>query len=157
MGAKLGDDNYEHPLCLQKVSLSPSSNSPKAFSFISTFGPRLPPMLEDCLLQAYYTFEPVNSYGYSNQMGHWTSNFRLLWTITLNPPPLAPDARLCPPPPLGPAGFCSMTRLHALPLFQTLLWKMGDWEPYDVENAPLPISHFSHCHPPKETTKLRAY
>ena len=27
------------------------------------------------------------SYGYSNQMGYQTSDFRLLWTITPNPPP----------------------------------------------------------------------
>ena len=70
--------------------------------------------------------------------------------------PPAPDARLCPPPPLR-ADFCSMTCLHALPLYQTLLWKMGNWETYGMENAPLPISYFSHCHPPKETGKLRAY
>ena len=28
------------------------------------------------------------SYGYSNEMGYQASDFRLLWTITLNPPPL---------------------------------------------------------------------
>ena len=54
--------------------------------------------------------EPV-SYGYSNQMGYQNSEFRLLWTITLNPPP---PLMLGSPLPLG-ADFCSMTRLHALP------------------------------------------
>ena len=38
------------------------------------------------------------SYGYSNQMGYQTSDFRLLWTITPNPPP-TPTPFLPPPPP----------------------------------------------------------
>ena len=38
----------------------------------------------------------VSSYGYSNQMGYQTSDFRLLWTITPNPPPQHP---FYPPPP----------------------------------------------------------
>ena len=69
------------------------------------------------------------SYGYSHQMGYQTSNFRLLWTITLDPPPplpLPPDVGLSPPPPLR-ADFCSLTRFHALPLYHTLLWKTGNW------------------------------
>ena len=41
------------------------------------------------------------SYGYSNQMGYQTSDFRLLWTITPKPPP-PPGVRLCPPPPRCP-------------------------------------------------------
>ena len=32
----------------------------------------------------------LSSYGYSNQIGYQTSNFRLLWTITPNPPPPSP-------------------------------------------------------------------
>ena len=35
--------------------------------------------------------------------------------------------------------------------------KLGNWETHHMENAPLPISYFSHCHPPKETGKLRGY
>ena len=39
-----------------------------------------------------------NSYGYSHQMGYQTSDFRLLWTITPNPP--SPPPHVAPPPPL---------------------------------------------------------
>ena len=38
------------------------------------------------------------SYGYSNQMGYQTSDFRLLWTITPHPPP-HPNTLSNPPPP----------------------------------------------------------
>ena len=38
------------------------------------------------------------SYGYSNQMGYQTSDFRLLWTITPNPPPPHPNTLSTPPP-----------------------------------------------------------
>ena len=40
-----------------------------------------------------------SSYGYSNQMGYQTSDFRLLWTITPNPPP-HPQHPFYPPPPV---------------------------------------------------------
>ena len=40
------------------------------------------------------------------------------------PPPPNPYARLCPPPPLR-SDFGSMTRLHALPLYQTLFQENG--------------------------------
>ena len=82
------------------------------------------------------------SYGYSNQMGYRTSDFRLLWIITLNPPPLF-RCWVSPPPP-SRANFCSMTHLHALPLCHTLLWKMGNRKTHDMENAPLGILYFSH-------------
>ena len=48
------------------------------------------------------------------------------WAIRLQtsdfygPSPPTPN----PPPPMLGADFCSMTRLHALPLYHTLLWKM---------------------------------
>ena len=41
------------------------------------------------------------NYGYSQQTGYQTSDFRLLWTITLNPPsPPPPPGVGSPPPPL---------------------------------------------------------
>ena len=56
------------------------------------------------------------------------------------PPTLAPPPRCWPPPPLR-ADFCSLTRLHALPLYHALLWKMGNGETYDMENMdPPPLS-----------------
>ena len=54
------------------------------------------------------------SYGYSNPMGHHTSDFRLLWTIPPNPqPPKPPMIDLCPPPP--------KIRLVPCPPYQTCL------------------------------------
>ena len=71
-------------------------------------------------------------------------------------PPSPPSPDVGSPPPLR-ADFCSLTRLHALPLCHTLIWKLGIRETYDMENSPLAVSYFSHCHAPKETGTLRAY
>ena len=43
------------------------------------------------------TMQP--GYGYSNQMDYQTSDFRLLWTITLNPPPQPLMLGFAQPPP----------------------------------------------------------
>ena len=67
------------------------------------------------------------SYGYSNQMGYQTSDFRLLWTITPNPPP--PTPFLTPPP--TPTPFLTPPP----PPCQT--------SPPPVSP---PISDLSHCH-----------
>ena len=58
---------------------------------------------------------------------------------TPHPPP---SPRSCPPPPLR-ADFC-LTSFHALPLYHTLLRKMGNWETYDMENMepPPPLSQY---------------
>ena len=54
------------------------------------------------------------SYGYSNPMGHQTSDFTLLWTIPPNPqPPKPPVIDLCPPPPQDQT--CALPPISNLP------------------------------------------
>ena len=74
-----------------------------------------------------------------------TSNFYGPSPSTPNPQP-SPRCWV-PPPPLR-ATFC-MTRFYAPPpLYHTLLWKMGSWETYDMENMnPPPFLNTYSCRP----------
>ena len=58
-------------------------------------------------------------------------------------PSTPPPPRCWVPPPSLRADFC-LTRFHALPLYHTLLWKMGKRESYDMENMepPPPLSQY---------------
>ena len=65
----------------------------------------------------------TTSYGYSNQMGYQTSEFRLLWTITPNPhpppqhpfsPPPPPVSDFAPPPPHVPPNIKLVHCHHTL-------------------------------------------